>query len=354
MHAAAFCSLVPGCDAAVERYPAGTDKRGNSFAPDRNLPGPHTPHLTVLISALATRIFGTLETIWIFVMSTSPYVADVTRADFDALVLNRSHTTPVLVDFWASWCAPCKMLMPVLARLADEYQGKFFLAKVNTDVEQELATRHGIRSLPTVKLFKNGVAIDEFLGVQPEQVIRGIIDRYAPRPSDTLVKEARRAIESGQLREAAETLKRAIDLDPANDHAKVELAKLLLADGRVDEGERLLGSLSRAAMSEPEAVALFARLEFAHIAAGSPAAIELERLIATKPADSETRYQLSAHKVLQGDYEAALALLLEIVQRDRKFRDDAARKAMLTVFTLLGGKGDVVKQYRNQLSMALN
>ena len=287
-------------------------------------------------------------------MTNSPYVADVTQSDFDTLVLNRSHTTPVLVDFWASWCAPCKMLMPVLARLADQYQGRFYLAKVNTDVERELATRYGIRSLPTVKLFKDGAVVDEFMGVQPEPVIREIIDRHAPRPSDALLREARQALEGKQTRKAADILKRALDMEPENDHVRMELAGLLLAEGHMEDGERMLDSLSHTAKSAPEAVAMLARLEIAHIAAGSPAPDELERILAAKPEASEARYQLSAHKVLQGDYESALALLLEIVRHDRRFRDDAARKTMLTIFTLLGGKGDLVKRYRNQLSMALN
>ncbi|MHB8347536.1 MAG: thioredoxin [Acidiferrobacterales bacterium] len=287
-------------------------------------------------------------------MSTSPYVADVTHVEFDTLVLARSRTTPVLVDFWASWCAPCKMLMPVLARLADEYQGKFHLAKVNTDIEQALATRYGIRSLPTVKLFKDGVVVDEFLGVQPEKAIREIIDRHAPRPSDALLRDALRVLESGQTRQAAEILERALDIEPANDRVMMELARLLLADGRLEDVERTLDSLSRGARSEPAALTMLAHLEIAHIAAGSPAPDELERTIAGKPADSDARYQLSAHKVMQGDYESALALLLAIVRNDRRYRDDAARKMMLTIFALLDGKGDLVKRYRNQLSMALN
>jgi len=287
-------------------------------------------------------------------MSSSPHIADVTQADFDALVLKRSRTTPVLVDFWAAWCAPCKMLMPVLARLADEYQGKFFLAKVDTDKERDLATRYSIRSLPTVKLFQNGEVAGEFLGAQPERTIREFIDRHAPRPSDALVDEALRMLELGQKDKAAETLTRAVETDPTNDRAKLELAKLLLGGGRVEDGERLLASLSHAAKANPQAIALFARLEFMRIAAGSPAAAELEHIVAANPANSEASYQLSAHKVLAGDYESALELLLQIVRHDRRFRDDAGRKTMLTIFNLLGGQSDLVKKYRSQLSVTLN
>ncbi len=287
-------------------------------------------------------------------MSTSTLVSDVTRTEFDTLVLARSRTAPVLVDFWAPWCAPCKMLMPVLARLADEYQGKFYLAKINTDIEQELAARYGIRSLPTVKLFKDGVVIDEFLGVQSEKAVREIIDRHTPRPSDALLRQAEGALASGQTRRAVEIRERALDIDPANDHVKVKLAGLLLTDGRLEDSERILDSLSPGARSEPEAVAMRAHLEIAHIAAGTPPTDALERPISGDPSDSEARAQLRTHKVMDGDYESALALLLEIVRNDRQFRDDAARKMMLTLFTLLGGKGDLVKRYRSQLSMALN
>ncbi|MHB8454811.1 MAG: thioredoxin [Acidiferrobacterales bacterium] len=287
-------------------------------------------------------------------MSTSSHSADVTQADFDAKVVNSSRTIPVLVDFWAGWCAPCKMLMPVLARLADEYQGQFFLAKVDTDKEKDLAVRFGIRSLPTVKLFRNGEAVEEFLGVQPERVIREMIDRHVPRPSDALINEALRALEQGQTPKATEILTHAIEVDPANDRAKLQLAQLLLDGGLVQDGEHLLDRLSPDAKTGPDALALRARLEFARIAAAGPAAAELERMVAADPANSEAAYRLSAHKVLQSDYESALALLLQIVQRDRRFGDDAGRKTMLNVFNLMGGTGDLVKKYRKQLSMALN
>ncbi len=287
-------------------------------------------------------------------MSTLLHSADVTRADFDGQVINRSRALPVLVDFWAGWCAPCKMLMPVLARLADEYQGKFFLAKVDTDKEKDLAARFGIRSLPTVKLFRNGEAVEEFLGVQPERVIREMIDRHVPRPSDALINEALRALEQGQTAKATEILTHAVEVDPANDRAKLQLAQLLLEGGLAQDSERALDSLSPDAKTGPDALTLRARLEFARIAAAGPAAVELERMLAADPANSEAAYRLSAHRVLQKDYESALEMLLQIVQRDRRFGDDAGRRTMLTVFNLMGSAGDLVKKYRKQLSMALN
>ncbi len=287
-------------------------------------------------------------------MGTSSFLTDVTLGDFDSLVLSRSHTTPVLVDFWAPWCAPCKMLMPVLARMAEQYQGKFYLAKVNTDVEQELAARYGVRSLPTVKLFRNGVVVDEFLGAQPESVIRELIDRHAPRPSDSLLAAARQSLARGETSQAGAILRQALETDPANDDVRMELARLLFDQGDTENAERVLDGLSPSSREKPEAVVLLARAEIARIAAAGPDASELERIAAIRPADSEAGYRLSAHKVLQGDYESALELLLEIVRHDRHFGDDAARKTMLTIFTLLGGKGDLVKRFRSQLSMALN
>src|SRR5712692_8819273 len=123
-------------------------------------------------------------------MSASRYIADVKQQDFDSLVLQKSREVPVLVDFWAAWCGPCRMLAPILAKLADEYQGKFFLAKIDTDSEKALAAKYGIRSLPTVKLFKNHEVVNEFIGVQPEKTMRALIDRCIARESDVALYNA--------------------------------------------------------------------------------------------------------------------------------------------------------------------
>jgi putative thioredoxin len=287
-------------------------------------------------------------------MSDSPYISEVTERDFDTLVAQKSREVPVLVDFWAAWCAPCQMLMPVLARLAGEYRGKFFLAKVNTDVEQALAARYGVRSLPTVKLFKNGAVVDEFLGAQPESTIRALLDRHIPRESDALVYRAVQEMRNGKPEQAVMLLQRARQDDPGNDNVKIELARVLLAIARHEEAAAVLDELSADAKRDPQAAALTARLEFARIVAAAPPVAELEKRIAADPRDNEARYQLAARRLLAGDYETALEQLLEIVRRDRRYGNGAAHKAMLKAFELLGDKPDLVRRYRGLLYGALN
>ena len=283
-----------------------------------------------------------------------PHSADIGQPDFDQQVLQRSHTLPVVADFWAPWCGPCKTLMPLLARLASDYQGKFFLARINTDQEQELATRHAIRSLPTVKIFRHGLVVDEFMGAQPERAIREILDRHIPRESDALVDQAEAAWTAGNREQALTILTRAMDIDPDRDRPRLRMAKLMLESGRYDEGEKLLRSLSPAGRSGPEATAQLARLEFLRSAADSRPQTELEQTLAANPRDPETRYQLAARYVVAGKYEQALDQLLEIVRHDRRFRDDAGRKAILAIFNILGGQGELVARYRKLLSLALN
>lgn len=287
-------------------------------------------------------------------MTESPYVFDVTESDFTTRVLNKSHEVPVLVDFWAAWCGPCKVLMPLLATLAEEYRGKFLLAKVNTDEQRELAVQFNIRSIPTVKVFRNGEVVEEVLGAQPESAIRALIERHRVRESDNFRAEAKEAYRNGNLDQALALLEQAARLDPDNHRVRIDLAGILLKQEAFEQAESLLKTLPRDVREEPEASALLGRLEFARIAAGTPELAALERTVAAEPGDSEARYQLGARKVLKGDYEGAMDQFLEILRGDRGFRDGAARNAMLATFNLLGGKGDLVTRYRNRMFNALH
>ena len=287
-------------------------------------------------------------------MANSAHIADVTQQTFDSLVLARSREVPVLVDFWAAWCGPCQSLMPVLAKLADEYGGKFFLAKINSDTEQPLAVRYGVKSLPTVKLFKNGQPVEEFMGAQPEKIIRALLDRHIPRASDALIDSALQAAHSGKIDEALAILDKALAEDPTNDRIKLERARLFAHLGQVDAAKQALNALSSETKHGSDANAIRAQLEFTRLVKTARPPDELLKIITSNAKDSAARFELAAHLVLRQQYEAALDLLLEIVRTDRKFNDDAARKAMVSVFNLLGGNGDVVGQYRRTLSMALN
>jgi putative thioredoxin len=292
-------------------------------------------------------------------MADSPHVADVGRADFPEGVIARSHQVPVLVDFWAPWCGPCRMLTPVLTKLADEYGGKVFLAKVNTDVEQDLAMEYGIRGIPAVKLFRDGKVAEEFVGVQPESMVRALIEKFLPRETDTVVERAISLARTGNTSEAIELLRDAVVRDPQNEKAAIELVRLLSASPqgpdlkqRVEEAERFLNSLR--AGTNPEIDALRARLDLLRVVADAPPLEELKTILQTNPNDLEARYRLAARLALKGKYEDAMEEFLELVRRDRKFADDAGRKGLLTVFALLGNKDPRVSQYRTVLSRALN
>ena len=166
-------------------------------------------------------------------MAESPYIIDVTRENY-AQVMKASFEVPVLIDFWASWCQPCQALMPVLAKLADEYQGKFVLGKLNTEEQQEIAAQFGIRSIPNVKLFRNGQPVDEFMGALPERAVREFLDRHIARESDVTVQEAREKLAAGDADAAIALLNQARAADPDNPRVVLALAG---AQAAADGGE---------------------------------------------------------------------------------------------------------------------
>jgi putative thioredoxin len=286
-------------------------------------------------------------------MSQSPHVITVTAANFRAVVIEGSYERPVLVDFWADWCAPCRMLMPMLAKLAEQYGGRFLLAKIDTEAEQALAAQFGIRSLPTVQLFRNGQAVDQFMGALPEPQVREFLDRHIPRASDGLLQQAQAAMASGDLAGARTFVDRARIEDADNKRLPLIEVQLLATSGEIAKALEAIDSLPLEFVNDPEVAALRGQLSFAGAIAGAPDAAELSARLDVDPRDSEARYQLAAHRVLRGDYEGALDHLLELMKRDRAYGEDAGRKGMLAVFDLLGGGNELVARYRAKMMNAL-
>ena len=286
-------------------------------------------------------------------MADSPYIVTVTTENFHALVIEGSYDRPVLVDFWADWCAPCKMLMPILAKLAGEYAGRFILAKLNTEEEQALAAEYGIRSLPTVQLFQGGAPIDQFMGALPEAQIREFLERNMPRESDALLARAGALIAGGQGERAQDLVERVRQEDPGNPRLALTEIQLAMSRGKVAEAQVLIERLPIELAHEPEVEALRGQLRFAAALDGAPSPAELAARIESDPKDSEARYQLAAHRVVAGDHEAALELLLELVRRDRAYGEDAGRQAMVAIFDMLGTGDPLTARYRARMMTAL-
>jgi putative thioredoxin len=279
-------------------------------------------------------------------MADSPYIIDVTAENFDEVVLQGSYQQPVIVDFWANWCGPCKALMPLLAKLIDEYEGKIILAKVNSDQNQDLATQYGVRSLPTVKLFKQGGAIDEFMGALPESQVREFLERHIERASDKIHAAAMQTFQQGNAQQAIEQLQKANAMDPGRSIIVADLAKILAETGQVEQAEELLLTLPSTERETPEVAGLLARLQFFREAKDLPDIATLEK--ASDEGDLKSLYQLAVRKLSEGEYEAAMEYLLNIMQKDRKFEDDIGRKTLLKVFDMLG-HNPLVETYRRKM-----
>lgn len=282
-------------------------------------------------------------------MADSPYILEGTAENFRQLVIDGSNERPVLVDFWAAWCNPCQMLLPIVIGLAEEYRGKFHLVKVNSDEQQQLATQFGVRSLPTLKLFNDGKIVEEIMGTQPEAVLRKMLEQYIERESDQVVQQAMLLAERHELEQATALLTQAMQDDPENRRIPLVLAQLTMTMGRPAEAEEIMMKLPRDQLDSDEAKELRARIQFAITVQDSPKPDELEQKIKVNPNDLESRHLLSAWQAFAGDYEAALQQLLEIMRKDRNWNEQAGRKGMLAILDLLHGEDELASRYRRQM-----
>jgi putative thioredoxin len=286
-------------------------------------------------------------------MADSPNLVVLTAENFHSVVIEGSRRKPVLVDFWAEWCAPCRTLMPILAKLADEYSGRLTVAKLDTEREQDVAAQLGIRSLPTVQLVKDGQVIDQFMGALPEAQVREFLERHLPRESDALLTRVRALLDADQIAEARALLDQAQAMDPENARLVPARASVQAAAGDFEGAEETLARVPIGIADDPEVLALRGRLHFARLAAGAPTAEALSSRLETNPGDGEARYLLATRYAAKGHFGDALEQLLSLVRTDRAYGDDAARKAMVMIFDLLGGEGDLVARYRAKMLSAL-
>ncbi len=258
-------------------------------------------------------------------MSEATYKIVATEQNFMQDVVEASTARPVLVDFWAPWCGPCRTLMPMLDRIADDYDGRFTLAKVNTDEEQRIAGHFGIRSIPTVMLFHKGEVVDQFVGVQAESAIREMLDRHLEEPAGT-------EREPGPAELAATRLEQ-------RDAAAAAQAIEALASGQPDS---------------PALPALRARLAFLEAALARPDVVALRETLERDPRDAGARHALAAHHAIAGDYATALSEWLELMRRDRAFGEDLARRSLLMVFDVLGESHELVASTRRRMASLLH
>ncbi|MGH1357368.1 MAG: thioredoxin [Burkholderiaceae bacterium] len=279
---------------------------------------------------------------------------DTTIQSFQADVIDASAETPVLVDFWADWCGPCKSLGPILDRLEQEYAGRFKLVKVDTEQEQQIAQHFQIKSLPTVFAFVNGQPVDQFQGAMPEGQIREFIDRLLPNPAEAEFEMAAKALNEGDQAAALEHAKRTVSIDPAHDTARLLIAQLMMAAGDPRAAQGQIDALSAKSLSNPQVTELAEQIKQAVDDAQVPAPTELIEKVAADPADMAARKTLAEHYIEHSMWEEALEQLLQIVSTDREFEEDFGRRRMIEVFKLASELPTVVSAWRRKLGATLN
>lgn len=286
--------------------------------------------------------------------ATTPHVFDATAEGFETDVLKRSLETPVLLDFWAEWCGPCKTLGPVLEKLAAEYNGAFVLAKVDVEAQQELGAAFQIRSIPTVVLVKDGQLADGFQGALPEGQLREFLKHHGIEPADAVPVVAPEDEAPAAIDPKAEVvrLREAIAAEPDKAELKLDLALALLQAGEAQEAGRLLDALPANLETDDRAVRARARLGFAALLKDAPGVDALLAAIAADENDLRARHLLGVHHIVAGRSQDGLEQFIEMLRRDKQFEDGLPRKALIDAFRIVED-ADLVGQYRRRMSSLL-
>ena len=276
-------------------------------------------------------------------MMASDYIIDVSEADFQYQVLDYSQKFPVVVDFWADWCIPCRTLGPLLEQLAEEAQGAFRLAKLNVDQNQNLARQFNVSSIPSVKALRNGRVQAEFTGAQPESKVREFLSAIAPSDVELTLEKAESFMILEQYKSAASTFQQVLEKMPKQPKALLGLAKCEMIQGDYNNAIGILRSFP-------------ASQEFSHAQLLMPLAVALERnqdLKGWSDSPLDAAYSRSLSLITRGNYPAAFDGILDILRQDKKYKNDEARQVIIAMFELLGEDNELTRQYRRELASVL-
>jgi len=277
-------------------------------------------------------------------------VYDVTQDEFEERVLRASSKHTIVADFWAPWCAPCRMLSPALEKVVRSFGGSMVLAKVNVENAPDLASRYGVRGIPAVKIFRNGKIAAEFVGFKPEEEIRGILSRLVPSEVDGIADRAADLERDGRPEDAEPLYRQVIEEEPEHPGALLGLARLALARGDFEAADRLASRVAEDASEHEQAERLLARSGFLRDCALRGGREVAEKAAAEKPQDPACLYALAVCLAAEERHEEALKTLLRVLERDKQYGEGAARKAMVSIFGIVGQRSELADEYRSKLA----
>ncbi|MDC3015540.1 thioredoxin [Luminiphilus sp.] len=282
-------------------------------------------------------------------MNATAHIVEIDESNAQQLLIEESMTRPVIVDFWADWCGPCKQLMPILEKLAEEYQGGFLLAKVNADEQQMLAQQLGVRSLPTVMVIKDGQPIDGFSGAQPESAVREMLDKHLPPPqAGDALAEAEQLLADGDIPAALALYRSAWEESGQKLEMTLAYAAALVSANRLDEAETVLRGV-RLADQDARYEQLMAQVELGREAARSPEVEALEAALASSPDDHATRVKLAVQLSQVSQYRESLEHLLTVLRADKDFNNGEVRKVYLDTLATIGKGDPLAAEYQRKL-----